>query len=392
MAPLAKDEGSVMKNTMEESIVSKSLVFLGTRSKDEGAGIFSCFFDPKSGACTQPSLATKMTLPTAFALGREGTYLYSTSETGNDGTCDANLFAYRIDKQTGRLELLNHISSNGGGATHLALDATGNTLVVATFGAGRTNAFRILSDGRLGELTACMQHEGTGPHRRQKSPHAHGVAFSPDNRFVLSADMGADRVFIFRFDECSGVLKPNSPPFFDVPAGWGPRQLVFHPSGKYVYLMNELSAMITVLAWSMKEGVLTQIQTVAAMSPDAEGEPSGGAIAMDPQGRYFYTSTRNDNCIEMFAINPQDGTLSLAQRTKSTGILPWGCALDSTGEYLFISNKDSNSTAIYRVDAAKGCLFLINPGIVSPQPVTGIVLRRELVQRRVAVVGGQRVC
>jgi 6-phosphogluconolactonase len=223
-------------------------------------------------------------------------------------------------------------------------------------------------------MTASMQHTGTGPHRRQTSPHAHSVVFSPDNRFALAPDLGADRVFIFKFDAAKGSLTPNDPPFWQAPAGSGPRQISFHPSGKFAYLINELVAKITVFGWSAQDGKLTEMDTILAMSPDAKGEPSGGAVAMDPRGRYYYTTTRNDNSIETYAIDQDKGALSLVERIPTTGVLPWGCDLDQTGRFFFVTNLTSNSVSLFKVDPVSGKLSQAGPDVSSPMPVTAITV------------------
>lgn len=353
---------------------SRFLLYLGTRSTDKGQGIHTCFFNAKTGTCSELTLAAEMPVPTAFALGRGGRHLYSTSELGNDGKSEGGLFAYAIDKHTGKLQLLNNVSSGGGGPTYVSIDATGKTIAVANFGSGRTTAFRILPDGKLGDKTASMQHTGTGPHRRQTAPHAHSAVFSPDNRFVLAPDLGADKVFIFRFDAATGSLTPNDTPYFQTPPGSGPRQISFHPSGKFAFLMNELSAKVTVLAWSAQDGKLTEVQTLAATSPDAKGEPSGGAIAMHPSGKFWFTTTRNDNSLESWAIDQDKGTLTLAQRIASPGNLPWGCALDPAGRHFFVTNLTSNSLSILNVDQSNGNLSSAGPEVSSPMPVTVITV------------------
>jgi 6-phosphogluconolactonase (cycloisomerase 2 family) len=287
---------------------------------------------------------------------------------GNDGKTDGSISAFAIDHRSGGLTLLNKVPSGGGGPTYLALDATGRTALVGCFGSGRTNAFRVLPDGKLGEQTASMADSGSGPSPRQSAPHVHCTVFSPDNRFVLAADLGADRIYIFRFDRAAANLTPHDPPFLQAPAGSGPRQIVFHPHGKFAYLMSELVGQVTVFAWGAKDGTLTQVQTVSCFPAEGSGDRSGAGLAIRHDGRFLYTTTRSDNSIEVFTVDPAKGTLVIGQRVVSDGKLPWSCALDPQDRHLITTNMSSNSASLYAIDSATGNLEPLGsiPDVPSP--------------------------
>jgi len=347
---------------------SRYLLYLGSRTQQKGQGIIFCFFDAKTGQSSPVSLAAEMEFPTAFAVSSNKRVLYSTSEVGNDGKSSGTLYAFSIDHNSGKLTPMNHVSAGGGGPTSIRLDATGKNLLVADFGAGCTNVFRVQPDGQLGDQTASVVHSGSGPHPRQKTPHAHDVVMSPDNRFLVSPDMGADRVYISEFDAVSGRLIEHNPPYYQMPAGSGPRQVVFHPDGKCMYLMNELKAKVSVFTWNALHGTLTEIQTVAAGAEDA----SGGALAISANGRYLYSNTRVDNSIEVFTIDRKNGMLSQPQRIASGGKSPWGITLDPEGHHLLVMNLDSSSVSTFRVDPRSGGLTLAGPDFSVPTPVSAI--------------------
>jgi len=325
-----------------------------------------------TGKCTPISLAAEIASPTAFALSPNKRILYSVSELGNDGKSDGSISAFSIDYSSGALTLLNKVLSGGGGPTYLAVDPTGKAILVGCFGSGRTNAFRLLPDGKLGEQTASITDTGSGPTPRQSSPHVHCAVFSPDNRFVLSADFGADRIFVFRLDTATGTLTPNNTPFFKAPAGSGPRQILFHPNGKFAYLMSELIGSVTVFAWSAKEGTLTEVQTISCLPTDSSGDRSGAGLAMRHDGRFLYTTTRSDNSIEVFKVNAATGKLVAGQRLVSDGKLPWSCALDPAGSHLITTNLTSNSASIYSINTATGDLSQVASIASVPSPATAI--------------------
>jgi 6-phosphogluconolactonase len=347
---------------------TRSLLFFGTRANAPGKGISSCYFDAKTGKATALALAAEVASPTAFALSPNKRILYSVSETGNDGKSDGAISAFAIEPASGGLTLLNKVPSGGGGPTYLALDATARTIVTSCFGSGRTNAFRLLPDGRLGDRTTTMQDTGSGPTPRQAGPHAHCSVFSPDNRFVLTADLGADRIFIFRFDAATGTLTPHTPPFFHAPPGSGPRQIVFHPNGRFAYLMSELIGSVTVFGWSAKNGALTEVQTISCFPGETQGDRSGAGLAIRQDGKFLYTTTRSDNTIEAFKVDSATGKLAMVQRVVSDGKLPWSCALDAAGSHLITTNLNSSSASIYGLDRATGNLspLLQLPDVPAP--------------------------
>lgn len=354
---------------------SRSLVLLGTRTNAPGKGIYSCFFDAKTGRCSPVSLAAELASPTAFTLSANGRILYSVSELGNDGKSDGSISAFAIDHGSGGLTLLNRVSSGGGGPTYLSLDRTGQALLAACYGVGRANAFRVLPDGKLGDQTASMADYGTGPTPRQSAPHVHCTVFSPGNRFVLAADLGADRIFIFRFDSVAGTLTAHEPPFHQSPAGTGPRQIVFHPNGRFAYLMSELVGTVTVFAWSEKDGMLTEVQTISCFPAEVtSGDRSGAGLVMRHDGRFLYTTTRTDSSIEVFSIDPAKGKLAAEQRVASGGKLPWSCALDPDSSHLIATNMSSNSASIFGIDSDTGNLKPVGSIPDVPSPVCALVV------------------
>ena len=214
-----------------------------------------------------------------------------------------------------------------------------------------------------------MQHSGSGPHRRQASPHAHAAVISPNNRFVLSPDLGADRVFVFRLYAKRGALALNDPPFLQVPPGYGPRHLAFHPNGKFAYLMNELVARITVFAWDSERGRLREIQLVDSYPAGYEGDRSGAEIEVDRNGRFLYSSNRTNNTIGVFSIDPQAGTLTPLEHVPSGGRVPWSFSLAPGGGFLVVTNQASDDVVVFQVDALRGRLTPAGRSIKAPAPV-----------------------
>jgi len=339
---------------------AKYLVFVGTYTDKGSQGIYSYRFDPASGTATPLGLAAKTQNPSFLAASSDGRFLYAVNEVSTlNGQAVGGVSAFAVDRNTGKLTLLNQVSSLGAGPAHLALDRTGKYLLVANYDAGSAVAFPIQSDGTLGPHTAFVQHTGSSVNRkRQEAPHAHYIEASPDNRFVLVADLGTDKLYVYRFDAQRGTLSPATPAFAPVTPGAGPRHFAFAPSGKFVYLANELTGTVTVFAYDAQSAKLASKQTISALPKDFHGENSEAEIAVDVSGKFLYVSNRGDqtNDITGFSISPTDGTLTFVERISSGGKIPRSFALDRSGEWLFAANQDSDNIQLFRVDPSSGRL------------------------------------
>ena len=131
----------------------------------------------------------------------------------------------------------------------------GKYVLVANYDSGSVAVFPVLKDGKLGEASAVDQHSGHGPNaEHQEGPHAHQIDLSSDNRFALNTDLGLDQVLVYRFDAAKGTLAANDPPFAEVAPGAGPRHFVFHPSNKFVYVIDELGSTVTEFSYDAASG------------------------------------------------------------------------------------------------------------------------------------------
>jgi len=339
---------------------TKYLVFVGTYTDKGSQGIYSYRFDPASGTATPLGLAAKTQNPSFLAASSDGRFLYAVNEVSTlNGQAVGGVSAFAVDRNTGKLTLLNQVSSLGAGPAHLALDRTGKYLLVANYDAGSVAAFPVQSDGTLGPHTAFVQHTGSSVNRkRQEAPHAHYIEASPDNRFVLVADLGTDKLYVYRFDAQHGTLSPATPAFAQVMPGAGPRHFAFAPSGKFVYLANELTGTVTVFAYDAQSAKLASKQTISALPKDFHGENTEAEIAVDVSSKFLYVSNRGDqtNDITGFSISPTDGTLTFVERISSGGKNPRSFALDRSGEWLFAANQDSDNIQLFRVDPSSGRL------------------------------------
>jgi 6-phosphogluconolactonase len=358
---------------------SKYLVYVGTYTEKGSKGIYGYRFDPATDQLTSLGLAAETVDPSFLAVDPSRRFLYAVNEISQyEGRSSGGVSAFAIDHGTGKLTFLNEVPSGGAGPCHVSLDKTGRYVLVANYGGGSLAVFPILKDGRLGEASAFVQHHGASVNpQRQEGPHAHSIYASPDNRFVLSADLGLDEVLVYRFDVEKGTLKPNYPAFAVVSSGAGPRHFAFHPNGKFGYVIDEMLSTITVFSYAPASGTLEVLQTVSTLPQGFNGESTAAEVEVHPSGKFLYGSNRGHDSIAVFAINTRKGTLTPAGYAPTLGKEPRSFAIDPTGTYLFAANQNSDGIVQFRIDPNYGRLTPTGQVLEVPSPVCVIFVAIE---------------
>jgi 6-phosphogluconolactonase len=302
----------------------------------------------------------------------DGKYLYAVNEIDHFGASKSGaVSAFAIDGASGALKLLNQAPTQGAGPCHVSLDKTGKFVLVANYDSGSVASFPIREDGSLGAIAGFVQHSGSSVDKeRQSGPHAHWIGVSPDNRFVLAADLGLDKVLAYRFDAATGTLAANAPPFVKVNAGAGPRHFAFHPSGKFAYVLSEMENSVTAFAYKSRNGSLKPLQTISTLAPSYTGAKEAAELVLHPSGKFLYASNRGAaNSITLFAVNTETGKLTLVDRYATQGKTPRNFAIDPTGEFLLAANQESGNIVVFRIDPATGRLAPTANTVEIPAPV-----------------------
>ena len=250
------------------------LVYFGTYTGEKSKGVYVSRLDLASGALSRPELAGETASPSFLAVHPSQNFLYAINEIGNfQGKASGSVSAFAIDRNTGRLTALNQQPSVGPGPAHLVVDKAGRNALVANYGGGSVAVVPIGPDGALKPPSAFIQHTGSSVNpQRQKEPHAHSINLDPANRFAYAADLGLDKVLVYRFDADKGSLVANDPPFAQVAAGAGPRHFAIHPNGRFAYVINELNLTVTAFRRDSDGGSLTDLQTISTLPPGQKVE------------------------------------------------------------------------------------------------------------------------
>jgi len=355
------------------------LVYFGTYTDKGSKGIYVSRFRPSTGKLTPPELAAETVSPSFLAADPAQRYLFAANEIGNyQNARSGSVSSFAIDRHTGKLTALNTVASRGADPCHLTVDAHSRHVLVANYTGGSVAVLPVDSAGKLGGSSAFIQHLGSSINPdRQKEPHAHNVVLTPDNRFAIVADLGLDKLLIYRYDAVSGKLTANDPPYGTVKPGSGPRHIALHPNGRWAYVISEMGNSITAFNWDRVRGSLHKFQTISTLPADFKGENTTAEIAVHPSGRYLYGSNRGHDSIAVYAIDPAKGMLTLIQDVPTLGQEPRNFALDPTGAYLFAANQNSNSVVVFRVNPASGRLTPTGEKIEvsSPVCVTFVAMR-----------------
>jgi 6-phosphogluconolactonase len=343
----------------------KYIFYVGTYTEDgsKSKGIYAFRFDAETDQITPLGLAAETTNPSFVALHPNGRFLYAVNEIGNyKGPNSGGVSAFAIDRSedgraTGKLTFLNEVPSRGADPCYITVDKTGKYVLVANYTGGSLAVFPVLADGKLGEVSAFLQHtgHGTNPERQEKA-HAHSIDLSPDNRFAMVDDLGLDELFVYKFDSANGSLTPNDPPFAKLDPGAGPRHFALSPAGKFAYVIAEMHSTVTVFSNDEKTGTLHRLQTISALPKDFTGQNDDAEIQMHPSGKFLYASNRGSDTITVFAIDATKGTLTPVEYTPTQGKIPRSFEIDPTGKFLFAANQKSDNIIVFRIDAKTGHL------------------------------------
>ncbi len=285
-----------------------------------------------------------------------------------DGKKQSAIASFQYDTVTDNFKLLSQQTVGGQGPCHVAIDGTGKMVVTANYGDGSVSVFPVLPDGSLGRQSDLKTHAGSGPNAgRQKSPHAHGVTFSPDDRFLLVPDLGTDEVRVYRVDLEKSRLEENGS--VRVKPAAGPRHISFSPDGRHAYLVNELDNTVAAFSWDSESGVLKPLGSVPTLPQGFEGDNTTAELAVHPNGRFVYASNRGHNSVAVFARDEKSGELTPAGHCVLEGPEPRSFAISPDGEWLVVGNQRLNSVAVFRFREGGAKLEKAGDPVPVPSPV-----------------------
>jgi len=332
-------------------------------------GVYVASFDDQTGAVGPVRKAAEVTRPNFLAIHPSEDRLYTVNRLAKDGERLDSATAFRFDRASGDLTLINQLETQGSGSCHVNVDSTGRMIAIANYSSGSLESMTLRPDGGLGKNASFFQHRGSSVHPRQAAAHTHSVNYSPDNRFLMVADLGMDQLLVYRTEPEKGSLTPHDPPFVPIEPGSGPRHFSFHPNGRHAYVVNELASTITALEYDADAGAFTTLQTVSTLDAGFDGENTTAEILVHPSGKYVYASNRGHNSIAAFTVDADSGRLTALQRPSTLGDWPRNFRIAPGGRFLLVANQNSDQVVVFALDVATGRLTPTGGAAEVPAPM-----------------------
>ncbi len=332
-------------------------VLIGTYTTGDSKGVYVYRLYETTGRLSYLNEFTTVddaafTNPSYLTVSDNNRFIYAVNENKVGGVT-----ALSFDPNTGKMKLINSQPSHGANPCHVTVDKDQKNIFVANYSSGNLTVYPLAKDGSIGDMTQNIQDSGTGVNKdRQEGPHVHMSLFSPNEKYLLYNDLGTDKINIMRY-HASRIppLTPADMPFVSVKPGNGPRHSAFSADGKFLYLLQEMSAAINV--YSYDNGKLAQVQTISMLADNFKGQAGAAAIHIAPNGRFLYASDRgDDNDINVFAIDQVTGQLKFVARYPTMGKGPRDFMIDPQGKYLVLANQYTNSVHVFRIDQNSGML------------------------------------
>ncbi len=345
--------------------------YVGSSNGSLEHSIFLCELDPGTSQLTVIDSFPGARGPSYLTISGDKKYLYTINREVSDPAANQNtVTSFRINPENHSLELMNSQSSEGAGPCHVHCSRKGTFLFTANYTSGSVAAFPLTGKGEIQPASSVALSSGSGPvEGRQEGPHTHYVSLDPDENYLLSPDLGSDKVLVYEFDHDSGILTPNpEQPFINLAPGSGPRHLVFHPTGEFLYVVNELDATVTACSFNDKNGTLTKLNTVGTLPDSYSGSKYPAAIRIDPEGNFLYASTRGERgSIAVFRVE-DNGRIHRIQVVEEVPAWPRDFNIEPEGNYLLVAGERSDKIQLFLIDQETGLLTATDHILSVPAP------------------------
>ncbi|KWS59846.1 lactonase family protein [Pseudomonas amygdali] len=351
--------------TLQAQPMPDTELLMGSYTQGKSEGIYRFGFNSQTGMIdAKPLQVIKSDNPSWLTVSKDQRHLFAVNENG-PGQKDVvgKVSSFAIDPKTRQITPINQVQSRGEEPTHSSLSYDGRYLFVANYAVNPDpgGALTVVPVGKDGTLSEAVQVLPLGPgskvnSERQLSSHVHLAVPTPDNKYVVSADLGADKLFVYRYDASQAKpLQPAKVPTVQLPGGSGPRHTLFSSDGKHAWLVLEMTAQVAVFDYH--DGGFKQTQLVDMKNKGVEEKNGGGALHTSPDGKFLYVTNLGDaNQVVVFRIDQASGKLEEIQRRSLEGKEPREFAFDPTGKFMLFANQKSNQIVTVRRDPQSGMI------------------------------------
>ncbi len=269
--------------------------------------------------------------PSYLQYSHDHKYLFVACENKAGG----GVISFRV-KEDGALEPNGQQLQPGYSVCYVDSDPDGKFLYAANYGKGRIDIYP-LEDGKPGPFLRSIQHTGSGPNpKRQESAHVHFTHLTPDGKYLAVVDLGLDSLFCYPLCPKNGLDEANVKVTKVLPAGSGPRHIVFSKDGKRAWLLNELAN--TVISMNYNDGTFELVQTLPMIPAPFHDFSKAAAIRLSPDEQFLYASNRGYDTVAVYRILPGNLLASAgsyfvgAKSLRDVNFLPGGTKFAAGGE------------------------------------------------------------
>jgi len=362
--PLLAFAGAMSAFPIQAQSMTEYDVLIGAYTQGASEGIYRYRFDSQTGKLdSKPLQVIKTDNPSWLTLSRDQRHLFVVNENGPGGKdVVGKVSSFAIDPKTHQVTPINQVQSRGEEPTHSSLSPDQRFLFVSNYAVhpdpgGALAVIPVGKDGKLSDVVQVSNNHGASKvnPERQASSHVHSAIPTPDDKYVVTSDLGADKMLVFSYDgDRAEPLQPAKTPTVQLPPGSGPRHLLFSKDGKHAWLTLEMVAQVAVFDYH--DGVFKQTQTVDLKNKDPQQKVGAGGLHTSPDGKFLYVANRGEaNQLLVFAIDNK-GQLKEIQRRSVEGVEPREFSFDPSGHFMLIANQKSNQIVSVKVDPKTGML------------------------------------
>ncbi|WP_439481195.1 lactonase family protein [Cyclobacterium plantarum] len=348
----------------------KEILYIGTYSENDSKGLYVLAFDRENLSTETIQTVHDKKSPTFLALHPNEKFLYAAYREGKDEHDPAGtIVAYAIDDKTGKLSMINQVSSVGASPCHISVDPSGQVAFVSHYQGGNLSSFKILKSGGISEAVSFIQHQGSSVHPNQTKPHMHAMIPSSDGIWVYASDLGIDQILKYKVHPKKGSVG-QKPEIFPTKPGSGPRHFILHPDLPHAYSLEELSSTVGIYRVDPKSGNLSFMDRVPMLSPEIQSDYNAAAdIHLSVDGQWLYASNRGQDNLAIYQVDQETGMLKLQEHVPTGGQHPRNFKVDEKGDLLFVANMESDNVVIFRIQDQSGIPEPTGTSISIPRPV-----------------------
>lgn len=337
----------------------KPYLIVGTYTEtDQSSGVFVYSFDTKTGNIKAVDSAVSSN-PSFVAVAPNKKTIYVVNENADSTLRDGGaVSSFAFNKANGSLKQTSTQPSGGAHPCYVTVSNNGKWLFAANYSSGTFSEFPLNADATIGVAVNNIRHFGKGANKdRQEGPHVHGTFLTSDNKLLLVPDLGTDKIMLYDFNAGTGKLTEAKNPYIAFPGGSGPRHIAFHPSQKYLYVIQELTGSVAAFRFNASARKADLFQTISTVPDNFKGDIGSADIHVSPDGKFLYGSNRGEsNTIAIYSINQATGILTLKGFQSVLGIAPRNFNFDPTGNFLLVANQRSNEIVVFKVNHQTGLL------------------------------------